>query len=129
MFHSNTKLMHKKIYHQRNSDTRSKHLSFNKSCATSCRGWTFHPTIDLLFQISIESHPRVGVRNPQNRVSLHCPLIAQYFHNQLIFPKSVPTPPALFLSTCLTQGMYPLIYKQSLGMYHSFIMDSKKIWP
>jgi hypothetical protein len=29
-----------------------KHLSFEKDCATHCLGQTFHPTIDLLFQIS-----------------------------------------------------------------------------
>jgi hypothetical protein len=36
----------------------------------------FHPTIDLLFQISTTSHPRFGARNPQEKGSSNSPLIA-----------------------------------------------------
>jgi hypothetical protein len=45
----------------------------------------FHPTIDLLFQISIESHPQDGARNPQKRVVSYFSLTTQKSENPLVF--------------------------------------------
>jgi hypothetical protein len=70
-----------------------------------CRGQTFHPTIDLLLQISATNHPQVGATNPQERVSLYCPLTTQFYPQQTNFSYNYPNPPSLFPSTCTTQGM------------------------
>jgi hypothetical protein len=84
-----------------------KHLSFQNVCATSFLGRMFHPTIDLLFQISTTSHPRDGARNPQKKgvsQSTHNSIS----HNPLVFSYNYPKfPPTLFLLTYPTQGMYP----------------------
>jgi hypothetical protein len=77
----------------------------------------FHPTIDLLFQISTTSHPRVGASNPQKRVVSHCPLIAQTYHNPLIFSFNyLDFPLALFFSTFPTQGMHPFANINPFGV-------------
>jgi hypothetical protein len=54
------------------------------------QGRMFHPTIDLLLQISTTNHPQVGATNPQERVSLHCPLTAQHNPQQANFPTTIP---------------------------------------
>jgi hypothetical protein len=41
----------------KNNETKIKHLSFINKSETSCRGWTFHPTLDLPLQILTTSHP------------------------------------------------------------------------
>jgi hypothetical protein len=67
----------------------------------------FHLTIDMLFQISIASHPRVGARNPQKKGASDSSLNS-ISHNPLVFPYKYPKfSPDLFLLTCPTQGMNP----------------------
>jgi hypothetical protein len=54
-----------------------KHLSFKTFVQPVAWEGYFHPTIDLLFQISTTIHPRVGARNPQEKGASNSPLTAQ----------------------------------------------------
>jgi hypothetical protein len=52
--------------------------------------------------------PLSWARNPQEKGVSHCPLTTQISHNPLVFSYNyLEFPPALFLLTCPTQGMYP----------------------
>jgi hypothetical protein len=58
---------------------------------------TFHPTIDLLLQFSTASHPRIGARNPQERVSpkgVYCPLTTTKFLQPFQSTSSLSPQPA-----------------------------------
>ena len=48
----------------------------------------------------------------------------------MFYSNNSSTPPYLFPTTNTTQGMYPLLYKKSLGLYHSFISVFSALgWP
>jgi hypothetical protein len=62
----------------------------------------FLPTVDLLFQFSTTSHPRVGAMNPQEMVVPKARLMSP---SQQSIPTANSSPPTLFPTTCTTQGM------------------------
>jgi hypothetical protein len=87
-------------------------------------GWTFHPTIDLLFQISTTSHPELGLGIHKKRVSLTV-------HSQLRYPTTHwHSPTTILISTSSlpldlpNPRNVPLHYSQSIGHHHSFIWVS-----
>jgi hypothetical protein len=67
--------------------------------------------------INIHSSPRFEDSNTKKWVVSQCPLLAHKTHNPLISSYNYPDfSPALFLLTCPTQGMYPFIDINTLGV-------------